>query len=122
MVAADITGRFNEVGFPGVRIMETNEHYDRQHQDLRQENDRLFGDVLSGVDFDYAASVTALNVVSLAALAGAPAPPEGVSIEGQVSADTTLRWQRVPVRGGLPGSLAVDHLAPMDAFSLGCRC
>jgi len=26
---------FNDVGMPGVRIMETHEHYDRQHQDLR---------------------------------------------------------------------------------------
>ena len=25
---------FNQVGIPGVRIMETHEHYDRQHQDL----------------------------------------------------------------------------------------
>ncbi len=28
---------FTNVGFPGVRIMETHEHYDRQHQDLRTE-------------------------------------------------------------------------------------
>ncbi|HSH45861.1 MAG TPA: M28 family peptidase, partial [Longimicrobiales bacterium] len=28
---------FNDAGFPGVRIMETHEHYDRQHQDLRTE-------------------------------------------------------------------------------------
>ena len=28
---------FNGQGFPAVRIMETNEHYDRQHQDLRTE-------------------------------------------------------------------------------------
>ena len=26
---------FNVVGIPGIRIMETHEHYDRQHQDLR---------------------------------------------------------------------------------------
>ena len=25
---------FNDAGFPGVRIVETLEHYDRQHQDL----------------------------------------------------------------------------------------
>jgi hypothetical protein len=30
---------FNALGYPAVRIMETNEHYDRQHQDLRSEND-----------------------------------------------------------------------------------
>ena len=28
---------FNQVGIPGIRIMETHEHYDRQHQDLRSE-------------------------------------------------------------------------------------
>ncbi|MEX0942038.1 MAG: M28 family metallopeptidase, partial [Pseudomonadales bacterium] len=86
---------FNELGFPGVRIMETNEHYDRQHQDLRVEDGRAYGDVLEGVDFDYAAKLTALNAVSLAAMAWAPAPPAEVSIEGMVSPDTTLKWNKV---------------------------
>ncbi|MBL4679410.1 MAG: M28 family metallopeptidase [Pseudomonadales bacterium] len=86
---------FNEAGFPGVRIMETNEHYDRQHQDLREENGRIYGDVLSGVDFKYAAKLTALNAVSLASMALAPAPPGNVSIEGMVSPDTTLLWDKV---------------------------
>jgi len=86
---------FNEAGFPGVRIMETNEHYDRQHQDLREENGRSYGDVLSGVDFKYAAKLTALNAVSLASMALAPAPPGNVSIEGMVSPDTTLLWDKV---------------------------
>jgi hypothetical protein len=86
---------FNELGFPGVRIMETNEHYDRQHQDLRSENGRDFGDVISGVDFDYAAKLTGLNAVSLASMAMAPAPPHQVSIEGRVSPDTTLKWKKV---------------------------
>ena len=86
---------FNEVGFPAVRIMETNEHYDRQHQDIRTEKAREYGDVLSGVDFDYAASVTGLNAVSLASMAFAPAPPLSVTIEGIVSASTTLKWVKV---------------------------
>jgi hypothetical protein len=86
---------FNEVGFPGVRIMETNEHYDRQHQDLRIEDGRAYGDTIDGVDFDYTAKLTALNVVSLASMALAPAPPEAVTIEGIVSPDTTLKWKKV---------------------------
>lgn len=69
---------FNEMGFPGVRIMETNEHYDRQHQDLRVEDGRHFGDTIEYVDFDYASKVTALNSVALAALAWAP-PPQKTS-------------------------------------------
>ncbi len=90
---------FNDLGYPAVRVMETNEHYDRQHQDLRTETDaqgrrRVYGDTIDGVDFDYAAKLTALNAVSLAALASAPPPPAKVSIEGAVSADTTLKWTR----------------------------
>jgi len=85
---------FNDMGYPGVRIMETNEHYDRQHQDLRNENGIEYGDVIEGVDFDYAAKLTALNAVSLAGMAAAPPPPASVEIEGAVSPDTTLRWKK----------------------------
>ncbi|UTA46717.1 M28 family metallopeptidase [Simiduia sp. 21SJ11W-1] len=83
---------FNEAGFPGVRIMEAWEHYDRQHQDLRTENGTAYGDTLSGVNFPYAAKLTNLNAVTLAALAWAPAPPAEVKISGQVSAHTHLSW------------------------------
>lgn len=83
---------FNDLGYPGVRIMETNEHYDRQHQDLRNEDGRHYGDTLEYVDFDYAAKLTALNAVALASMAWAPAPPTGVEISGAVTANTTLTW------------------------------
>lgn len=87
---------FNDIGVPAVRVMETNEHYDRQHQDLRTENGVVYGDTIDGVDFAYAAKLTALNAVTLAGLAGAPPPPADVTIEGAVTADTTLRWSRPP--------------------------
>jgi hypothetical protein len=83
---------FNEVGIPGVRIMETNEHYDRQHQDLRSEDGRTYGDTLDGVDFDYARKLTALNVAVLAQIAGAPPVPGNVEIKGAVQPSTTLSW------------------------------
>src|SRR3546814_2360338 len=54
----------------------------------------LYGDVIEGVDFDYVAKLTALNAVSLAGMASAPPPPADVSIEGAVTADTTLKWAR----------------------------
>lgn len=85
---------FNDIGAPAVRIMETNEHYDRQHQDLRTEDGIVYGDTIDGVDFDYAAKLTALNAVTLAGLASAPPPPADVEISGAVTADTTLKWQR----------------------------
>jgi len=87
---------FNEVGYPAVRIMETNENYDWQHQDIRVENGIAYGDVLEHVNFDYAAKLTALNAVTLASMAWAPAPPDNVSIRGQVSPSTTLSWDKVP--------------------------
>lgn len=90
---------FNDAGYPAVRLMETHEHYDRQHQDLRSEtaadgSRRVYGDTVDGVDFTYAAKLIALDAVTLAALAAAPPPPAAVKIEGAVSADTTLSWQR----------------------------
>lgn len=79
-------------GYPAVRLTEAAENYTREHQNVRIEIGIQYGDLLSAVDFSYLAQVTRLNVVSLAALAMAPAPPE-VSIKGAVSYDTTLSWQ-----------------------------
>jgi hypothetical protein len=85
---------FNKVGIPGVRIMETHEHYDRQHQDLREENGRPFGDTMDGVDADYAAKLTALNAITMAGMAGAPPFPINVEASGAVKASATLKWER----------------------------
>ena len=86
---------FNDAGFAGIRIMEAHEDYTKQHQDIRTENGIDYGDVLSGVDFAYNAKLTAVNAISLASLAWAPAAPEQVSIGGIVEADTRLRWAPV---------------------------
>lgn len=85
-----------EAGYPAVRITERQEHYDRQHQNVRVENGRRYGDTIDGVDFAYLAKVTRLNVATLAALATAPGVPRGVTIEGAVTPDTVLKWQAVP--------------------------
>jgi hypothetical protein len=84
---------FNDLGYPGVRIMEAHENYVRQHQDVRVEDGVRYGDVVEGVDFDYAAALTAVNVVTLAGLASAPPAPENVRIGGAVQPSTTLAWQ-----------------------------
>jgi hypothetical protein len=86
---------FNDAGFPGVRIMEANENYNRQHQDLRTENGIKYGDVIEGVNFEYASRLTAVNAITLASLAAAPPPPAAVRIRGAVSPSTTLSWQKV---------------------------
>ena len=87
---------FNDVGFPGVRIMEANEDYRRQHQNIRIEDGVEYGDVIEEVEFDFAAKLTALNAISLAAMAWAPAPPRNVRISGAVRPSTTLAWDAIP--------------------------
>ncbi|MEX2605330.1 MAG: M28 family metallopeptidase [Gracilimonas sp.] len=84
---------FNDVGFPAVRIMETNEDYNRQHQDLRTEDGVEYGDVLSEVEFHYAAKLTGLNVVVMAGMSWAPRPPVEVQISGAVRPSATLSWK-----------------------------
>jgi Zn-dependent M28 family amino/carboxypeptidase len=86
---------FNDQGFTGVRIMETHENYNRQHQDLRTENGIAYGDVIDFVDFDYASKLTAVNAITLAALASAPPEPKNVSIGGAVQPSTRLKWDAV---------------------------
>ena len=88
-----------DAGFPAIRVTEAHEHYDRQHQDLRTENGRRYGDTIDGVDFGYLAQVTRLNALMLADLAAAPAPPSGVTVAGALKHDTTLTWQ--PVAGAV---------------------
>jgi len=85
---------FNDMGYAAVRVMETNEDYNHQHQDLRTEDGIVYGDTIDGVDFDYAAKLTSLNAVSLASMAWAPAPPKGVEISGAVQPSTHLKWQK----------------------------
>lgn len=86
---------FNDEGFPAVRIMETHENYNRQHQDIRVEDGVEYGDVIEGCDFGYAAKLTAVNAATLAALASAPAPPRDVLVGGAVRPSTTLSWDPV---------------------------
>ncbi|MCK4708637.1 MAG: M28 family metallopeptidase, partial [Gammaproteobacteria bacterium] len=84
---------FNDMGFAGIRIMEAHENYNRQHQDIREENGIKYGDVIEGVNFEYAAKLTAVNAISLASMAWAPAQPDQVKIGGAVLPSTTLAWQ-----------------------------
>lgn len=86
---------FNDAGFAGIRIMETHENYTRQHQDIRTEDGISYGDVIEGVDFDYASRLTAVNAIALAGIAWAPPPPSNVGIAGAVRPSTRLAWDPV---------------------------
>lgn len=85
---------FNDLGFAGVRIMEAHENYNRQHQNIREENGIKYGDVVEGVNFPYTRKLTSVNEIALAGLAWAPQAPKGVSIGGAVRPSTTLAWEK----------------------------
>ena len=85
---------FNDLGYAGVRIMESNENYNRQHQDIRVENGIKYGDVIEGVDFEYAKKLTQVNAICLALLGWSPPPPSGLRIGGIVEPSTKFRWNK----------------------------
>ena len=91
---------FNDLGFAGVRIMEAHENYNRQHQDIRTKNGIKYGDVIEGVNFDYAKKLTAVNAINLASLAWAPPAPRKVVIGGIVEPNTKLKWEAVEGAAG----------------------
>ncbi len=86
-----------DLGFPAIRFTAGVEDYDHQHQDVRNENGRKFGDTVDEMDFSYLAKVTALNVAAALSMADAPPAPHQASLDGALSSDTTVTW--APVKG-----------------------
>ena len=86
---------FNDVGFAGIRIMEAHENYIMQHQDIRTEEGVAYGDVIEGVNFEYAKKLTAVNAINLASIAWAPPSVKKLSIGGIVEAAAKFKWEKV---------------------------
>ncbi len=86
---------FNDFGYAGIRIMEAHENYTQQHQDIRVEEGIAYGDVLEHVNFEYTKKLTAVNAISLASIAWAPAAPTNVEIGGIVEPSAKLKWDAV---------------------------
>lgn len=91
---------FLALGYPAVRFTVGAENWDRQHQYVRVENGRSYGDTVEGVDTDYLAKVTAINVATIARLAAAPAAPAKAFVSGALSRDTNVSWPAVPGASG----------------------
>ncbi|MBX7082074.1 MAG: M28 family metallopeptidase [Nannocystaceae bacterium] len=88
---------FAEQGFAAIRFTEPGEDYDRQHQDVRREGEREFGDVAAHVDPHYLADVTRTAAAALLHLANAPSEPGLPRIELRgLGHDTTLTWTAAP--------------------------
>jgi len=104
---------YNELGEAGIRLTDLWEHFDRQHQDVRVEDERAYGDVLEHVDFEHLEDVTQANVAALLALAFAPPAPTGVRVDvSGLSHDTRLYWDD-PKDPGVAGYRV--RMRPTDA-------
>jgi hypothetical protein len=67
-------------GFPAVRFTESNEDFTHQHQDPREQDGIMYGDLVEFVDFHYTARVAKVNLASMWIAANAPALPVNVTI------------------------------------------
>mgnify|MGYP000863712488 CR=1 FL=1 len=84
---------FLKAGYPAVRLSEYYENYDRTHQLVRNENGISYGDLPSGVDFEYVRKNTALNLAAVMNLAKAPQAPANVRLNTrELSNYTELTW------------------------------
>lgn len=88
---------FLELGYPAARFTEPHEDYAHQHQDVRVEGGRQFGDLPQFCDFPYIARVARVNAAVIWSLATGPGTPKGVRVRtDQLTNDTDLVWQRGP--------------------------
>ena len=92
-----------ENGYAAVRITEMNENYYHQHQDVRKDNGIQYGDLIEFMDFDYLRKNTAMNLVSLANLAKAPAMPQEVKIDVKKLGNTSYLYWKAPAAGTVKG-------------------
>ncbi len=98
---------FNQQGFTAVRFTEMNEDYTHQHQDLRTEKGRAYGDVVEGMDFAYLRRNAGINLATMASLALAPAAPAKVEVlTANLTNRAELRWQ-APASGPKPAGYVV---------------
>lgn len=94
---------FVNQGFTAVRLTEFNENYDHQHQDVRKENDKQFGDLPEFMDFEYFRKNVSVNVSVLANLAKSPSKPENVKMDvKELTNFTTIQWEK-PINGEVEG-------------------
>jgi len=85
---------FLERGFAALRFTEPNEDFTHQHQNVRKEGDKQFGDLPEYNDYRYIARVAKVNAAALASLSLAPAAPQKVQMRtAKLENDSTMVWQ-----------------------------
>lgn len=84
---------FLQRGYAALRFTEPNEDFAHQHQDLRKENGKVYGDLPEFNDYDYIAKVARVNGAALASLALAPAAPREVKVlTDKLTNDSSFVW------------------------------
>lgn len=90
----DHTG-FLADGFPAARFTEPHEDFAHQHQDVRVEGGKQYGDLPRFCDFAFIARVARVNAAALWSLAQAPGLPQDVLLDTTVlTNDSTISWKR----------------------------
>ena len=85
---------FLERGFAALRFTEPNEDFTHQHQNVRKEGEKQFGDLPEYNDYNYIARVARVNAAALASLSLAPAAPQKVQMRtAKLENDSTMVWQ-----------------------------
>ncbi len=98
---------FNQQGFTAVRMSEMNEDFDHQHQNVRKEDGKQYGDLPEFMDFEYLRKNTGVNLASMASLGWAPAAPEKVGVvTSNLTNKTDLQWS-APSKGQKPAGYYV---------------
>ncbi|MGH3877590.1 MAG: M20/M25/M40 family metallo-hydrolase [Actinophytocola sp.] len=86
---------FLEQAYPAARFTEPNEDYAHQHQDVRVEDGKQFGDLIEFCDFAYMLRVAKVNTAALWSLATAPGTPKNVRVlTSALTNNTDLVWDR----------------------------
>lgn len=85
---------FLERGFAALRFTEPNEDFSHQHQNVRKEDGKQYGDLPEYNDYNYIARVAKVNAAALASLSLAPAAPQKVQMRtDKLENVSTLVWQ-----------------------------
>ncbi|MFP5392860.1 MAG: aminopeptidase, partial [Gammaproteobacteria bacterium] len=84
---------FLERGYAALRFTEPNEDFSHQHQDVRKEDGKQYGDLPEFNDYKYIARVARVNAAALASLSLAPAAPANVRLRtDKLENDSALVW------------------------------
>jgi len=85
---------FLERGFAALRFTEPVEDFTHQHQNVRKEGAKQYGDLAEYNDYNYIARVARVNAAALASLSLAPAAPQKVQMRtGKLENVSTMLWQ-----------------------------